>query len=129
MHSSLYKIQGESSLTPHTMTGRLTPSHTTPTLSGLPRLIQTYAFQCHIRQHFLSGSSPGRGRLEVLTGTLLAIKMKRVMRNPTFWFPTWPDTNQDVQLQKMDRGLKFRIHKAEEFYYPCTENKGADLRL
>ena len=26
-----------------------------------------------------------------------------------FWFPTWSNTNQAVQLQKMARGLKFRI--------------------
>ena len=36
-------------------------------------------------------------------------QMSRVMRKPTFWFPTWFDTNQAVQLQKMARGLKFRI--------------------
>ena len=35
--------------------------------------------------------------------------MSRVMRKPTFGFPTWSDSNQDVQLQKMVRGLKFRI--------------------
>ena len=35
------------------------------------------------------------------------------MRKQTFWFPTWPDTNQAVQLQKMARGLKFRILKVE----------------
>ena len=76
-----------------------------------------------------SGSSPGRGRLVVLTGTLLTNKMSRVMRKSTFWFPTWSDINQGVQLQKMARGLKFRIHKVEELYYPCSENKGADLCL
>ena len=32
-----------------------------------------------------------------------------VMRKPTFWFPTWSDTNQAVQPQKMARGLKFWI--------------------
>ena len=48
------------------------------------------------------------------------------MRKPTFWFPTWSDTNQAVQLQKMDRGLKLRISKVEGLYYPCRENKGAD---
>ena len=37
------------------------------------------------------------------------IQMSRVMRKATFWFPTWSDTNQAVQLQKMARGLKFRI--------------------
>ena len=36
------------------------------------------------------------------------------------------DTNQAVQLQKMARGLKFRIWKAEGLYYPSGENKGAD---
>ena len=36
-------------------------------------------------------------------------KLSRVIRKPTFWFPTWSDTNQAVQLQKMARGLKFRI--------------------
>ena len=43
-----------------------------------------------------------------------------------FWFPTWSDTNQAVQLQKMARGLKFRISKAEGLHYLCSENKGAD---
>ena len=35
--------------------------------------------------------------------------MSRVMRKPAFWFPTRSDTNQTEQLQKMARGLKFRI--------------------
>ena len=35
--------------------------------------------------------------------------LSRVMRKPTFWFPTRSDTNQAVQLQKMARCLKFRI--------------------
>ena len=48
------------------------------------------------------------------------------MRKPTFWFPTWSDTNQDVQLQKMARGLKFRIQKVEGLYYLCSQNKGPD---
>ena len=51
--------------------------------------------------------------------------MSRVMRKSTFWFPTWSDTNQAVQLQKMARGLKFRIQKVERLYYLCSENKGA----
>ena len=41
-------------------------------------------------------------------------------------FLTWSDTNQAVQLQKMVRGLKFRIKVVEGLYYPCSENKGAD---
>ena len=48
------------------------------------------------------------------------------MRIQTFWFPTWSDTNQAVQLQKMARGLKFRILEVEGLYYPCSENKVAD---
>ena len=54
--------------------------------------------------------------------------LSRVMRKPTFWFPTWSDTNQTVQLQKMARGLKFRIKKEEVlcYMYLCSENKGAD---
>ena len=48
------------------------------------------------------------------------------MRKPTFWFPTWSNTNQAVQLQKTARGLKFRIKKVEGLYYLCSENKGAD---
>ena len=31
------------------------------------------------------------------------------MRKLSFWFPTWSDTNQAVQLQKIIRGLKFWI--------------------
>ena len=52
--------------------------------------------------------------------------MSRVMRKPTFWFQTWSDTNQAVQLQKMVRGLKFRIKKVEGLPYLCSENKGPD---
>ena len=48
------------------------------------------------------------------------------MRKPTFWFSTWSDTNQAVQLQKMARGLKFLIKKVEGSYYLGSENKGAD---
>ena len=48
------------------------------------------------------------------------------MRKPTFWFPTWSDTNQAAQLQKMARGLKFWIEKVEGSFYLCSENKGAD---
>ena len=43
-----------------------------------------------------------------------------------FWFPTRSDTNWAVQLQKMARCLKFRIHEVEGLYYQCSENKGAD---
>ena len=41
-------------------------------------------------------------------------------------------SDQAVQLQKMARGLKFRIKKVEGLYCICKENKGhleADLRL
>ena len=57
-------------------------------------------------------------------------------KNNTFWFPTWSNTN--VQLQKIARCLKFRIKKVEGLFYLCSENKGgnqlrgyreADLRL
>ena len=60
------------------------------------------------------------------------------MSKPTFWFPTWSDTNQAMQSQNMARGLKFRIKKVEGLEYLCSENKGAvqlrgyreaDLRL
>ena len=32
-----------------------------------------------------------------------------VVRKPTFWFLTRYDTNQAEQIQKIARGLKFRI--------------------
>ena len=48
------------------------------------------------------------------------------MRKPTFWFPTWSDTNQAVQLQKIARGLKFRIQREEILHNLCSENKVAD---
>ena len=53
-------------------------------------------------------------------------KMSCAMRKPTIWFPTGSDTNQAVQLQKMDTGLKFWIQKVEALLYLCSENKGAD---
>ena len=45
------------------------------------------------------------------------------MRKPTFWFPTWSDTNRAVQPQKMARGLKFRIYVVEEVYYRVAKIK------
>ena len=51
------------------------------------------------------------------------------MRKLVFGFPTWFDTNQGVQSQKIARGLKFRIKKVEGLYYLCSENKGADQLL
>ena len=48
------------------------------------------------------------------------------MRKPTFWFPTWSDTNQAVQLENMARGLKFWNKEEEVLYYPYSEIKGAD---
>ena len=36
-------------------------------------------------------------------------QVSRFVRKPTFWFPIWSDTNQAIRLQKMARGLKFRI--------------------
>ena len=50
----------------------------------------------------------------------------RVARKLTFWFPTWSDTNHAVQLQRMARGLKFRMLNIDGLYYRCSENKGAD---
>ena len=57
---------------------------------------------------------------------LIEKNMSRDVRKPTFWFQTCSDTNKAVQLQKMARGLKFRIKKVEGLYYLCSENKGAD---
>ena len=48
------------------------------------------------------------------------------MRKPTFWFPTWSDTNRAAQSLNMTRGMKFRIYEEEGLYYLCNENKGAD---
>ena len=48
------------------------------------------------------------------------------MRKPVLGFPTRSDTNRAVQLQKVARGLKFRIYEVQGFYYLCSENKGAD---
>ena len=47
--------------------------------------------------------------IEVLVVMFGYFHMSRVMRKPTFWFPTWSDTNRAVQPQKMARDLKFRI--------------------
>ena len=57
---------------------------------------------------------------------IISLDMKRIVRKPTFLFPTWSDTNQAVQLQKMARDLKSRIYKVEGSFYLRSENKGAD---
>ena len=48
------------------------------------------------------------------------------MRKPVLGFPSWFDTNRDVQPHGKARGSKFRINEVEGSYYPCPENKGAD---
>ena len=58
--------------------------------------------------------------------SLVNTATKPHMRKPTFWYLTWSDTNQAVQLQKMVRGLKFCIEKVEGLNYRCRENKDAD---
>ena len=47
-------------------------------------------------------------------------------RNPKFEVPTSSDTNRSVQSQNQARSLKFWIKVEERFYYPFSENKGAD---
>ena len=34
------------------------------------------------------------------------LNMSFIVRKPTFWFPTWSDTNQGVHLKKMARGCR-----------------------
>ena len=38
------------------------------------------------------------------------------MRKPTYWFATWSDTNEAVQVQKMARGFNFGFRKKRD----CT---------
>ena len=53
-------------------------------------------------------------------------RLSLVVRKQSSGFPTRSDTNRAVQLQKVARGLKFRIYKEKGLYYPCSENKDAD---
>ena len=49
------------------------------------------------------------------------------MRENRSWgFPTRSHSKQAVQAKKMTREWKFWIYNVEEFYNPCSENKGAD---
>ena len=53
-------------------------------------------------------------------------ELSLVVRKPVFGVSDQVDTNLAAQPQKMAGGLKFRIQKVEGYYYPCSENKGAD---
>ena len=58
------------------------------------------------------------------------LRISRVTRKPTMWFPTRSDTSRARQAQKMTRGWKCWVKQEEELYCPCSENKGADqLRI
>ena len=59
----------------------------------------------------------------ILHRRVIVMILSLVTRKPTLWFPTWSDTNRAVQLQKIDRGLKFRIYKVEGLYSLCSETK------
>ena len=50
--------------------------------------------------------------------------MSLVMRKPVFGgILTRSETNRAVQLQKIARGLKFRIKEEEGLYYLCSEKR------
>ena len=51
--------------------------------------------------------------------------MSLVERKPVNGISDQVSTNRAVLLQKMARGLKFRIYDEEGLYYPCSGNKGA----
>ena len=53
-------------------------------------------------------------------------RVSRLVGKPTMWFLNSSNTNQAVQSQKTARSMKFRIYEVQGFYYPCSENKGAD---
>ena len=53
--------------------------------------------------------------------------MQVILReNQSSGFPTKSATNRAVQSLNMARGLKFWIKKVEVFFFPRSENKGAD---
>ena len=54
------------------------------------------------------------------------IKWTATRENRSLVLPIRSCTNRSVQLQKLARSLKFRILKVGEWFYPCSENKGAD---
>ena len=55
--------------------------------------------------------APNQTNQKPLSKSNIAVYLSHVMRKPTFWFPTWSDTNQAVQLQKKARVLKFGFRK------------------
>ena len=60
----------------------------------------------------LGGAALLIGFLEVfsiVSDFLFMEYMSHIMRKPMFWFPTWSNANQAVQLQKMAETLKFWI--------------------
>ena len=52
---------------------------------------------------------PAQTKTAFLSGRLMYLDMSGDVRKQMFWFPTWSNTNQAVQLHKMDRGLKIQI--------------------
>ena len=105
-----------------------------PHTSGFSR--DTYHFHIFISEFYglrnnrKSGTNVPMARhrrgIYLVSHSVEDFHLSRVMRKLTLWFPTWSDTNQAVQLQKIARGLKFCIWKVEGLYYLSSENKGAD---
>ena len=97
-------------------------------LRGDMKICSTEGRQYYIEdeQIIKSPSLKGNSCITIPFFGITYYNMSHVMRKPTFWFLTWSDTNQAVQLQKMARGLKFRIRKVEGLYYLCSKNKGAN---
>ena len=60
---------------------------------------------------------------------MLSLKhLSCVMRKPTVWFLTRPDTKRAVQAQEIARGWKVLMLKEEVMCYPCSKNASQLLR-
>ena len=60
---------------------------------------------------------------------LCTIATRNLSRMRKLTFQDRLDTNWPVKAQKQASSSKFCILVEETLYYPCSENKGADLRL
>ena len=80
---------------------------------GVAKTYEMQFKEASVLSKLMSASTIGEASKETMTTEIKPLakegKMSLVMRKPMFWFPTWSNTNQAVQLQKMARGLKFWI--------------------
>ena len=76
--------------------------------SSDPTMMEDGGQDCHFNHDIFKGKMASDSKI------FAKYILSRVIRKPTTWFLSRPDTKRAIQTLKMNRGLKFWIYKVQE---------------